>query len=100
MSKKTTITLTITLAVSFGAYRHCLWDTCCKNIIKDPDQKGRFQLLEGKKCESGTLYFCERYLEARIVMETEQGIGLYSDEMWGGFVVASKKPFKRGSTDE
>lgn len=90
MSKKTT-----TITVSFGKYKHCLWDVKCKNFMQERDQKHRFQLLEGKKCEKGTLYFCERYLEARIIMEIEQGVGLYCDEWTGGFVVSSKKPFKQ-----
>lgn len=83
---------TITVKLKFGAFRHCLWDSSCKNLIKE--QPERFELLEGKPCKTGTMYFCITYLEAQVVMALEKGVGLYDDVINGNFVVCSKKPFK------
>lgn len=81
------------MGLSFGKYRHCLWVTSCKNFIKKYDS--RFVLLEGKKCETGTMYFCNTYLEAIFCMKLFDGVGLYSDQYVDDdsprYVVCSKK---------
>lgn len=79
-------------SLNFGKYRHCLYHTASANFIKE--DRERFVLLEGKKCETGTMFFCNTYLEAIFVMKLEKGIGLYSDENGDAFVVCSKKSFK------
>jgi len=81
----------VTVTLNFGDYSHCLWDAAQKNFIEE--QPDRFALLEGEECKSGTMFFCERYLEAQFLMALEDGKGLYSDEDTGTFVVCSTKEF-------
>jgi len=81
--------------LKFGKYKHCLWRWHTPNDIKrHPD---RFRLLEGKAHKTGSLYYCDSYLEAQFVMALFDGVGLYSDVFADGeprFVVASKKRYK------
>ncbi len=84
----------VTVTLNFGEYKHCLWTTATKNFRIE--QSDRFALLEGEECDTGTMFFCNSYLEAQFVMALEEGVGLYSDEYSDGqdsFVVCSKKSF-------
>lgn len=88
-------TKTVTLKLKFGKYKHCLWNIAHKNFIKD--QPERFVLLEGRPCTTGTMYFCNTYLEAQFVMALENGVGLYSDEdadKNNSYTVCTKKKFQ------
>jgi len=64
-----------------------------RNFIKE--QSDRFHLLEGKKCETGTMFFCNTYLEAKFLMAIEKGVALYRDDCSdsGKFVVCTEKEF-------
>lgn len=78
--------------LSFGQARHGLWSQACENFISE--QPERFVLMEGKKCLKGTVYFCNTYLEAIFTMKLFNGVGLYSDEYDGNWVVASKNRYE------
>lgn len=82
---------TVTVKLTFGEGRHILWHTATDNFISE--QPGRFEFIEGKKCLTGTMFFCSSYLEAVFVKALEGGVAIYADTMGDpdDFVVVTKK---------
>lgn len=78
----------IVVKLQFGKARDQLWTTSCKNFIKD--QSERFELLEGRKCLTGTMFFCNSYLEAVFVRALEHGTCILWDMSQEQFVVICK----------
>lgn len=82
----------VTVTLNFGQGKHCLWNTAIANFIQEEPE--RFVLLEGEECHTGTMYFCDRYLEAQFIMALEDGVALYFDKQAGGnerYVVVSNQ---------
>lgn len=88
---------TISVELKFGSHADLLWETSMKNFISE--QPTRFELMEGVECLTGTMYWCERYLEAVFTMALCDGVALYYDNTdsddFGHYVVISKKLFGR-----
>jgi hypothetical protein len=76
----------VKIVVEFGAYSHCLWEGRMACYLNNPEFKGRFVLLEGKRVakDKGSQYTCATYLEAKVwqaVLKTQgHASSLYSDE--------------------
>lgn len=57
-----------------------LWHSAAENFIKK--QKNRFTLLTGEENQSGHMYFCSSYLEAKFLAAVFETETIYVDELF------------------
>jgi len=80
---------TKTITIEIGDNWKMLWSCGMENFIKK--QRSRFYLIEGKPNNKGYMYWCETYLEAKVLMSFLGATTLYSDDCDGLFVVIDPK---------